>query len=808
MKNTYIISLLLFVFAFFALGRDCFSQKNIDPSSVNVSALTDAQVKKIVDQMEKNGMSLEQAISMARMRGASQSQIDQMVQKIKDYKRKKQFGEDEEMPVDSLSVDQFGDEFSEKKEFLPEEKNKKIFGFHFFNSEKLNFTPNINVPVSDSYSLGIDDQLLISIYGASQKTYSLNVEKDGCIHIPDLGPVSVYGIPFEKVKENIKQRLIAIYNGMQGENPNTFASVNIGRLKGIKVNVIGDVNVPGTYTVPATSSVFNVLYLAGGPNKNGTFRNIQVIRNDKIVSVVDVYEYLIDGKTQSNIQLRNQDIILINPYLNRIAIEGEFKRSGLFEAKNNETVEDLIRYAGGFKEKAYTNRLDLYRNNSRTKSFLSVSKKDYTKQLVANGDSLVAGEIVDRFENRVVISGAVYRPGNYELKEGMKLSDLIKDAEGIRDDAFMERGVLTRKKDDLSLESISFSLKKVMLGQEDYTLKREDQVQISSIFDIKEARTVEVLGEVQFPGTYAWAENLKIADLIFKAGGFKESAEVANVEVSRVLDYNEISKLSKNLLHTYQAGVDRNLKVKADDENFMLMPFDKVYIRRSPGYREQQTVTIQGEVKFAGAYGITRKNEKLSDIVKRSGGLTPEAYLKGASLRRRIKLSEAEYQAKLALVSQDSTMSMDDIKKDFYQVVGIDLVAAMENPGCNEDLQVMGDDQILVPSKLETVTVSGAVLNPVSLTYTKNMSLKQYIRMSGGFSNVAKRGNTYVVYANGTSQATRGGLFGRRYPKIEPGCQVVVPKKPQIDRAAMASTWMAIASTFASLITAIAIATR
>ncbi len=794
------------LFAVLLMGTANSQNTNVNPASVNVEALSDAQIEKLIAEMEKNGMSLEETMALARARGASQLQIDQMVKKINEYKSGKRNGK---AKANEAQVNLLPEEtLSEKEEFKATQKNKQVFGFQFFNSKSLSFEPAVDMPVSESYSLGIGDEVNISVYGASQQNYQLTVQKNGAIAIPDLGPVYVCGIAFKEAKEKIKGRLISIYNGMGGDRPNTFADVSMGSLKGVKVNVIGEVNLPGTYSLPATASAFNALYLAGGPNENGSFRAIDVIRDGKLLCSVDVYAYLIDGNTQNNIQLRDQDVVLVRPYAKRVKVEGEFKRTGLFEAQADETVADLMRFAGGFTDKAYTHRLELYRNNTRTLSFKGVSSDQYALVELMNGDSLVAGMLTERFENRVSIDGAVYRPGNYELTEGLQLSQLIKNAEGLKEEAFMERAVITRKMEDLSLKAISFSVRDVVNGEIDFDLQREDRIQISSKFDMREARTVEIVGEVQFAGTYAWAENLRVGDLIFQAGGFKEEAEVAGIEISRVLNYTETSELTKSLLHTFQFSLDRNLKLNPQDEAFLLQAFDKVYVRRAPGYRPQGVATIQGEVKYAGNFGITRKDEKISDIIQRAGGITPEAYIKGASLRRKIELSMSEYQAKLAIAAQDSTMTAKDIEKVSYQIVGIDLTAILANPGAVEDLQVRAGDQILVPSKMETVMVSGSVLSPVAHTFTQKKKLKDYVNGSGGFAERAKKGKVYVLYANGTTQATKPGLFGRRFPKVEPGCEIIVPEKPEVDKAGQASKWLAIASTLATLITAMAVATR
>ena len=799
----------LFLFGLFTmllLGSVHAQLTNINPSTIKVDKLSDSQIEKIIKEMEKNGMSQEGAMALARARGASQAQIDMLIVKIREYKNGKRSGSNEESSDVEMLPNK--EEFAEKKEFAPTKKNKEVFGFHFFNSENLSFEPVMDMPVSESYSMGIGDEINISVYGASQQTYQQMVQRSGSIVIPDLGPIYVYGLSVKEVKSKIKARLTSIYNGMGGDKPNTFVEIGLGSLRGINVNVIGEVNLPGTYSLPATASAFNALYLAGGPNENGSFRKIDILRDGKLVNSIDVYAYLIDGAIQNNSQLRDQDVILVRPYAKRVKIAGEFKRTGLFEAQNNETVADLLRFAGGFTDKAYAHRLELYRNNTRTLSFVGVTAEKYDQVSLLNGDSLVAGRLTERFENRVSVDGAVYRPGNYELTEGLKLSELIQKAEGLKEEAFMERAVITRKLEDMSLKAISFSLRALLNGKVDFELQREDHVQIASKFDMREARTVEIVGEVQYAGTYAWAEDLRIGDLIFQAGGFKEEAEVTGLEVSRVLDYKETSKLTKSLLHTFQFSLDRNLKLNPEDEAFVLKPFDKVYVRRAPGFRPQGVVNLQGEIMYAGDYGITRKNEKISDVIKRAGGITPEAYVKGASLRRKIILSEAEYQAKLAIAAQDTTMMEEDIERTAYQIVGIDLSAIVETPGCVDDLQVKAGDQILVPSQLETVIVSGSVLSPVAHTFTKKKKLKDYIYASGGFAQRAKKGKVYVLYANGTTQATKSGLFGRRFPKVEPGCEIIVPEKPQVDKATQASKWLALASTLATVITAIAVATR
>ncbi|MDE5421896.1 SLBB domain-containing protein [Ancylomarina sp. DW003] len=798
---------ILILLTFLGLSQPLMAQ-SVNPATVNVEELSDAQIQKAVDEMNKRGLGIEEAIMMARAKGFSESQIEDMRRRIDALKFGGQKQKSQTIELEGEEADLT--DYSEKTELSDtiKKEQSKVFGFNFFNSDKLSFAPSVNVPVSDSYTLGAGDEIVVNVYGASQQTYNLLIQANGSVYITDLGPVQVAGLPFAQVQEKIKSRLMAIYSGMKGNKPNTFVDVSAGQLKAVTVNVIGEVNVPGTYSLPATASVFNALYLAGGPNEKGSFRQIDLVRDGKTISEIDIYAYLIDGKTQGNVQLRDQDVIMIRPYVNRVKVAGEFKRDGWFEAKEGENLSDLLRYAGGFSEKAYTHRVDLYRNNTRTMTFKDVAARDFASTVLMNGDSIVAGLVINRFENKVSIEGAVYRPGNYEMTEGLMLSQLIDRAEGAKEEAYMERGVIVRKKKDFTFESLSFSLRDVLNGKTDVALKKNDKIQISSIFDMREARTVEIVGEVQFPGTYAYAEDLKLADLIYMAGGFLEQAEVSAVEVSRILDKKEIESLTKKLSHSFQFPVDRQLKMIDEDAAFPLHSYDKVYVRRAPGYRPQAVVKVQGEVVYAGDFGLTFKGEKISDVLKRAGGVTPEAFVEGASLRRRHELSDAEYDAKLALAKQDTTMNEADVKRVTYQVVGIDLVKILKNAGGVEDLQLKDGDQLLIPEQMQTVKVSGAVLSPVALTFKNGKSLRKYIRSSDGFAQSAKKSKVYVLYANGTAESTRGSIFGRRYPKVTPGCEIIVPEKPQVDKTAQAGKWLGITSAVVSMFTAISIAIK
>jgi len=478
-------------------------------ASVNVNTLSDAQIQKIIDEMQSRGLSMDQAIALAKAQGASQAQIDQLTVRIS------QLGaggtgttggaatgqEPKYAPKDQITV---------KKEVEVSEKAKRIFGYQIFNSKNLTFEPDVNIPISENYSLGIGDQLSINVWGASQQRYQLTIDKSGAINIPDVGPVNLRGVSFETGKAMIKNRLMEIYNGMTGEFPNTWAEVTLVGGRSIKMVVIGEINTPGSYTLPANAAAFNALYLSGGPNENGSLREIRLIRDGATVKTIDVYDFLLKGDPSANIQLREQDILFVPNYKTRVEIAGQVKHPGYFEMKKNETLNNLITFAGGYSENAYAQSITITRNNEKEREVKTIAAADFDKTTLQNGDLVLIDQLLDRFSNRVAINGAVFHPGNYELTPGMKLSDLIKSADGLREDAFMNRGLISRRNPDNTLATISFDVKEVTDGHNDLLLQKEDQVLIRSLFDMREAQTVKIFGEVAKPDTIRYHDNMTL----------------------------------------------------------------------------------------------------------------------------------------------------------------------------------------------------------------------------------------------------------------------------------------------------------
>lgn len=818
------------LFAFFALALNIKAQTQSQlqkASSIDVNSLSDEQIQQIVQQATAKGLTMDQAMQMARMQGASQSQIDQLMMRINGMNtgNSTTYGNSSYNKSNQFSSDEIKNLYSEKAKFKISEKNKKIFGFNFFNSENLTFEPSVNIPIPKDYILGTNDELTVNVWGSNQQVYKVTVDQNGCIYIPGAGQIYVKGSNFEEARRVIKRRLTSIYAGMAGAYPSAWADVSISNLRSIKVNVLGEVMAPGSYTLPATASAFNALYLSGGPNENGSFRNIKIIRDNRVIKIVDVYDFLINSKTSCNIALRDQDIIYVPTYESRIDVEGAFKRTGYFELKDGEAMDKLFRYSGGFKSNAYKHSVSVSRMNDMDREVLDVYLTQFRSFKPVNGDSITAGVILDRYENRVKISGAVFRPGTYSLSEGMKLSQLIDKAQGLREDAFPNRGIIYRLDKDLTPTSIPFATYDVQKGISDFTLQREDSVVIQDISTLREKRFVKILGEVQKEGEYPFNEGMSISDLVLEAGGFKEAASESFIEVARRHSYERAASMDGDLVDLFQFKIDRSLKLSDNDKNFVLSPFDYVYVRKAPSYFEQKTVTIEGEVMYPGDYSIRSKSERISDLIRRSGGLTQYAYVKGCTLYRETSLTDKKgkdkdknkefskqgkdslsmanlYEPSLAFLGKDTAIVKANMQLEEGRVE-LQLDKILKDTSSIYNYYLKEGDRIVVPEISEEVRVIGEILNPVGLAYESGKSAKYYIDCAGGFSDKANSDRVYVVNSDGTARVTKNFLFFKSYPKVQPGSKIIVPEKP--DKAQVnVSTWLAMASTFSSIAIAIA----
>ena len=767
MKHS-IILLLILTLGVLSLPQPTFAQ---EISTVNVKDLTDAQIKQLLAEVDKLGMTMEEAAQMARLRGASEKQIKDIMGRMLEMKL------EAEKDTSNLSIKEKGErkktEFTKKKEIegldtlpLPE---KKVFGFELFNSENLTFEPSVNIQVPREYVVGIGDELIINVWGASEALYQSKVDKNGAIQIPQIGPIYVNGLTFESAETLIRKRLVSIHNGLAGSYPNTYVIINLGGLKSITVTIAGEVLTPGTYTLPATATVFNALYMSGGPNKNGTFRNIRLIRQGKVYKYVDIYSFLVNADPSDNIPLRDQDIIFIPTCDMRVIVGGEFLRTGLFEAKQEETVSDLIRFSGGFSDKAFKTRVFIHRRAASEMQVLDVVTENYNQFKLQAGDSLTSGPILERYANRVKIGGAVFRPGSYELTPGMTLRELIAKAEGVTEDAYLNRGQVFRLKENNDTLAVAFNVSKVVSGRDNLELRREDSVSIKLVQDLREEFYVEIQGEVNDPGKKSYYENMTVQDLIYLSGGLKENADVDVIEIARRLTHEEAAILSDSISHVFTVSIRRDLTPEPSESVCILQPFDRISVRKAQGFRDQGSVAITGEVLYDGYFSIKNRQNRISDLIKWSGGFTPDAYLEAAHLFK-----------------ADSTK------------VNISLQKIRANPGSQYDMVLEAGDSLYIPKEPQTVDIVGQVQAPYATTYIPNKYVKFYVKSAGGWADSPDRKRIYVTYPDGSSQNTKGYII-LRYPQVKPGSTIVVPKKPEKERRDNSALWLATASTMSSI---------
>jgi protein involved in polysaccharide export with SLBB domain len=825
-------------------------------SNVKVDELSDAQVQQLMQRAESAGYNDAQLEQMAAAQGMKQEEVLKLRARVEALRKNGGAVDTKASSQSSNDNDQAGRSYNaadttnnKKNAQLDKTKSElrdafgnlipKIFGSELFKNADIKFEPNLRMATPKSYIIGPDDQLLIDLTGDNEANYKLQVSPDGTIRLQYVGLVSVGGLSIEQAITKIRSVMSRTYPGLK--NGRTNVSVNLGNIRSIKITLLGEVVKPGSYTLSSLSTVFNALNASGGPNENGSFRKIQVIRNNKVVTTIDVYDFLLKGIQVGNIRLQDQDVINIPVYQTRVEMSGEVKRPALYEVVNPESLEDVINFAGGFSNKAYTAKIKVLQNTNKERRISDVSADDFRKYNPLNGDKYIVETILDRFANRVEIAGAVFRPGQYELENGLTLKQLIQKADGLKEDAFLNRGYISRLNSDNSMALLSFDVDKILKGiEKDIPLRREDKVTISSIFDLREEYKVDIKGEVRNPGVFNYSEGMTLESLIQMAGGFKEGATPNRIEIARRIKNSDATSISAKTAEILNVSVSPDLKLK--DSTFILQPFDIVSIRTSEGYQVQQQVKVEGEVLYPGIYTIIRKDERISDVIKRAGGLTVLSFAEGASLKRpgserdenelrdangklkskkslstsnrnAIDKDEEEMQ-KLANLKrlqgagvQDTAQLIQEVKILGSDLVGIDLVKILKSPASKYDLLVEDGDIIRVPKQLQTVKVTGEVLRPTNIVYSPNKSMKQYINGAGGFTYNANKKSAYIQYANGSVDAGRKFLFFNNYPSVKPGAEIFVPKRAPREKFGVAGI-AAVSAALSGLITALVLILR
>ena len=784
-----LLILFLVFFTSIVFSQDISQLKNAD-----VNAMSDAQIESYWSQIKKGGYTMAQVELLGKAQGIPATKIAAFIRRVNNLATSS-------ITPDEIAINTADNNtalaFGLKANEIPNDDSVKelLFGLDFFSNSKVSFAPSVNMAVPKNYQIGPGDEIMIDLWGASEITYKAIVNNSGSIKISGIGFIFINGFTLENASKKIISKLKKKHAGISADSSSynkINTNITVSKIRTVQVNIIGEVKTPGTYALNSLSTVLNALYVAGGPTKKGTFRDVQLVRANKQVASLDVYEYMLFGTQKGNLKLQDQDVLLVKPYQNLVTVSGAVKRPGGYELKEGQTLETLATYFGGFTSKAYTNLLMIERFNGTQKEIREVSFKDAKNFVMHSGDKLVVQEILNTFENKVSLQGEVYRPGDFELLEGMSLKDLLEKAEGITPDAFLERGLLVRTENAANKENIAFSVAAILNGTRDVLLNARDKVRVFNKKELREASIITIGGAVNTPQKIDFIENLQIEDVIAMSGGLQAGADPEVINVSRRLKDGSFFTLSQ----VFTISSEKNLALN-NGAPFYLKPFDMVNIRYAKGYRAQESVLVSGEVSFEGDYVLKNKNERISDVLKRAGGFTAFAFVEGATLiREKSKNISKELIANITLIDDlEVGVSLPE-SKEFK--IGIDLALILKNKGTDMDLLLKPGDELRIPSKSQTVEVLGSVLKPSLVPYRKGQSLKKYVEKSGGFGGAAKKTKIYVSYANGDIKTVRNFIFFKSYPKLRPGAVIFVPAKSLKEKMSTAEI-MGITTSIATL---------
>ncbi|GAB6011226.1 SLBB domain-containing protein [Viscerimonas tarda] len=748
------------------------------------STMTDDQIVEFIADQNKKNISQQDIATALLKQGITPARLQQIQEKYGQTQEKTKqttpvTGVIRENPIEEGVSDK---EFNDVKD---EVAGASIFGRNIFNNPKLTFSPDVNSPTPVNYMLGTGDEVIIEIWGASQMTIRETISPEGNINIDAIGPVYLNGMTVEEANKYLRDRFSNVFAGV-GDGSSQI-KLTLGRIRTIQVSVMGEVSVPGNYAVSSLSTVLHALYRSGGVNDIGSLRSIKIYRSGKLLKDLDIYQYILNGNVEDDVRLNDKDVIIVSPYNCLVEITGKVKRPMKYEMRTDETVLDLINYAGGFVGDAYKDNVRLTRLSGNQKKIYTLNQENFSSFDIADGDLLVVSPGLDLFENRVEIKGAVFRGGFYEIGADVKtVKDLIEKSGGLRGDAFLNRGVIIREKDDLTSETVAVDVRKLLSGEiPDIPLRKNDTFYIPSMTDITEDKIFTIYGEIPRPGSYAYADNTTLEDLIIQAGGLLESASMVKVDIARrVSDPRSLSD-DRVLSETYTFGLKDGLVVDGTS-GFALEPYDHIYVRRSPNYHTQQNIVLQGEVTFPGTYALNKKTERISDVIKRAGSLTTDAYSKGARLvRKRTEEELFKSQTALKMSMQGSlkdSISVKTLNLDEFYDVGIELDKALSNPNSDYDLVLREGDRIIIPEYESTVKINGAVMHPNTVLFQNKKKVSYYINQAGGYADNAKKNKMYVIYTNGTVTKAKGGDKN----VIQPGCEIVVPSKEVGKKTSMA----------------------
>lgn len=773
------IAFFIFINAQVLIAQDILNGKDL--SQIKVDALSAGDIAKLKTQLNSSGLTPEQAEQMAISKGMPATEAAKLKAKLNGGT----VGATNNNVNGGIPDGKSAERTNNSTEQLDSYKagktliNPLIFGSELYTSVAPSFEPNLKLATPVNYILGPDDHIQITVYGVQEYNGDLLVSAEGNVTIPNVGQVKVAGLTIEAATQKLKT---VMGNSVYGylKSGGAKISVTLSKIRSIKVTIIGS-NRPGTFNVSSLSTVFNALYIAGGPGAFGSFREIELIRNNKIERKIDLYRFLLEGNQNDNIGLKDNDVIRIPAYKTRVEIQGQVKRPGIFEVLNGESFSKILSYASGFTDSAYMSSVKVFQRNDKERQMHDLFANQYSVYHPISGDVVVVSAILNRFVNRVKIKGAVYRPDVYELTQGLKVADLIRHADGLKEDAYVLRAQIIRRQEDLTLSNLSFDVQKALTGDElnNILLQREDSIIISSVLDLKDKLQVTIQGEIRMPGKYDFIDKLTLKDLIIQAGGFTDAA-FKNIEIARLIKRDSLSVIDERSSILFNASIDRNNLGKIDS-NLVLEPFDVITVRKIAGYQVPESVVVTGQVQYPGIYSLSKMNERVSDLINHAGGLSSNSYPEGAYLKRYKSSNEKEKAQetakKLDKIANDSSESVtNEILREFDKIP-LELVAIIKNPGTTDDIILKANDELYIPKFEAQVKVSGEVLMSTQIPYQSKYSFKDFISGAGGFTATALRSKAYVVYANGKAEATKHFLFFKFYPTIQPGSEIIVPKK-------------------------------
>jgi polysaccharide export outer membrane protein len=751
---------LSFVFALFLLYiQPSFAQtpqipkealKNVSPATVPLNQISTQQATDFYNRARSAGMTDSDIQKAAVQRGFSNDQINEMLKKVKEGAKDEETKDSDRDKIDDTREQEDKEDLDEDSKSNNDSikvggsqsvRRNRVFGASFFRNQSNTFEPNLRLATPTNYILGPEDELIVDIYGNSVDNFKLKVSPEGTVKMLNLAPVYVNGLSIEQAEAKILNRLRQAYSGLNRPGSGTYLSLTLGSVRSIRVMITGEVSRPGTYTISSLATAFNALYLSGGPTSNGSYRNIEIIRNNTVIRKIDLYKFLIDADLKDNIALRDQDIILIRPYKKRVQLLGEVKRQGIFEATDNESLQDLIKYAGGYTPEAVSSTINYQRNTGTNYIIGTVKSDEIASFKPENGDIVTITKISDAISNQIEIRGAVTLPGIYALEDRCNtVMELIQMAQGIGPRAFLNRATLERSGGTLQTGIMSIDLEKLINKQiDDIELLPGDILTIKSVDDLKESNFLTIAGSVIKPGTFPYFKNITVSDLIFQAGGFREEGIPYRIEVSRRIKDDTTGIPASQNVQIFTLNIEDNLKLNEQDEKFKLMPYDIIIIRKSPRYEVQKVVTVLGEIVYPGSYTILNNFERISDLIPKVGGLKPEANLSGARFYRN------------------------------GEQIAIDLKAVEKTPSLSSNLLLLSGDSLRIPRKTEIVRINGGVFNPSVTNFDPHFSYKTYISQAGGYSERAWKSRVYVTYPNGRTYRTTKFLFFKSYPKIQRG---------------------------------------